>query len=77
MHMYAPTQDQVNRYVCACASGFSGQSCETNIDDCESNPCQNGGACMVSTTHHTHTLSWAVLDVEMNSVRIIPSQVSV
>ena len=35
------------RYLCECVLGFTGQNCETNIDDCpEDNPCQNGGACV-------------------------------
>ena len=26
-------------------SGFSGVNCESNIDECDSSPCQNGGKC--------------------------------
>lgn len=37
-------------FTCACATGFSGDTCDTNIDeetdDCSSNPCQNGGTCV-------------------------------
>jgi hypothetical protein len=32
--------------VCACAAGYSGDTCGTNIDDCASNPCVNGGTCV-------------------------------
>jgi hypothetical protein len=32
-------------YSCSCAVGFTGTNCEVNIDDCASNPCQNGGTC--------------------------------
>nr|XP_051676393.1 protein crumbs homolog 1 isoform X2 [Oryctolagus cuniculus] len=32
-------------YVCACHSGFTGIHCEEDIDECSSNPCQNGGTC--------------------------------
>merc|ERR1712167_374149 len=27
------------------AAGYSGSTCETNIDECESHPCKNGGKC--------------------------------
>jgi len=26
--------------------GFNGTECENNIDDCDPNPCQNGGTCI-------------------------------
>lgn len=29
-------------YRCICSSGFTGENCETNIDDCEFNECKNG-----------------------------------
>jgi hypothetical protein len=35
----------VNSFTCACAAGYSGATCATNINDCAPNPCLNGGAC--------------------------------
>ncbi|XP_010874503.2 protein crumbs homolog 2 [Esox lucius] len=32
-------------FLCHCQAGFAGESCERNVDECESAPCQNGGSC--------------------------------
>ncbi|KAM7368612.1 hypothetical protein PAMP_012935 [Pampus punctatissimus] len=32
--------------VCMCAPGFTGQHCETDVDECQSNPCLNGATCL-------------------------------
>lgn len=31
--------------ICDCKEGYSGRYCETNINECESVPCQNNGSC--------------------------------
>ena len=33
-------------YKCDCKQGFKGRRCEVNINECESNPCQNEGTCI-------------------------------
>ncbi len=32
-------------FTCSCAPGFTGTTCETDIDDCVADPCLNGGSC--------------------------------
>lgn len=32
--------------ICQCSIGYQGEFCETDINECESNPCQNGGQCI-------------------------------
>jgi hypothetical protein len=32
-------------YKCICNQGYEGPHCESNIDDCSPNHCQNGGSC--------------------------------
>ncbi|KAL3266100.1 hypothetical protein HHI36_010286 [Cryptolaemus montrouzieri] len=34
-------------YECNCFEGYIGSHCEKRIDVCQSNPCQNGGSCVV------------------------------
>ncbi|XP_077972920.1 uncharacterized protein LOC120337160 isoform X3 [Styela clava] len=34
---------------CVCPAGYTGSQCEINIDDCQQNPCQNGGTCTDAT----------------------------
>ncbi|XP_026738289.1 protein eyes shut-like [Trichoplusia ni] len=34
------------KFYCRCMPGWAGPKCEDQIDECESNPCQNGGVCI-------------------------------
>lgn len=38
------------RYKCDCEPGWSGASCDVNNNECESNPCVNGGTCKDMTS---------------------------
>jgi len=38
--------DGVNSFTCDCAAGFSGDTCDINVDDCASLPCRNKGVCV-------------------------------
>jgi len=37
--------DGLGTYSCRCPAGFTGTSCETDIDECGSQPCVNGATC--------------------------------
>ncbi|XP_063762554.1 delta-like protein C isoform X2 [Eleginops maclovinus] len=32
-------------YTCTCRPGFTGKNCEIETNECDSNPCKNGGSC--------------------------------
>jgi hypothetical protein len=44
-------------FYCAnnCPAGYGGLNCATNLDDCASNPCQNGGTCVDGVASYTCT----------------------
>ena len=37
--------DRLAYYECNCNSGYTGDYCQINIDECENIECQNGGMC--------------------------------
>lgn len=43
-----------HNFSCMCSPGFTGNNCETNIDDCKNVECQNGGSCVVSVKPSKH-----------------------
>ncbi|XP_028919839.1 protein crumbs homolog 1 isoform X2 [Ornithorhynchus anatinus] len=45
--------DKASGYLCQCQPGFTGIHCEEDIDECSSNPCQNGGTCENSLGNYT------------------------
>ncbi|XP_063796192.1 protein crumbs homolog 1 [Pseudophryne corroboree] len=38
-------QEEFIGYICECGNGLTGVHCEQDINECESNPCQNRGTC--------------------------------
>ncbi|XP_047455679.1 cubilin [Mugil cephalus] len=42
-------------YICNCNSGWEGANCDQNINECSSNPCQNGGTCTDNVNGFTCT----------------------
>lgn len=52
-------------YTCSCRPGFTGASCEIQVNECAGNPCRNGGSCTVSVPDlpqkENSDILWAVL----------------
>jgi len=48
-----PFQIVTGSYTCTCAAGFFGTNCGTNIDECATKPCQNGGICTDAVASYT------------------------
>ena len=38
---------------CQCISGYEGTLCNSNIDECSPDPCQNGGTCIDGMNSYT------------------------
>ena len=39
--------DYINSFECECFDGFSGEFCETDFNECDSNPCDPYGKCVM------------------------------
>ncbi|XP_064597910.1 von Willebrand factor D and EGF domain-containing protein-like [Liolophura sinensis] len=35
-------EDPLNKHLCQCIAGYTGEKCEVDIDECASNPCEQG-----------------------------------
>ena len=40
------------QFYCCCSQGYTGPNCEADIDECESQPCHNGGSCSEGDPGH-------------------------
>lgn len=49
----AGCESQLNSWYCICAPGYSGVRCQNEINECLSNPCQNGGWCIDGVNNFT------------------------
>lgn len=38
--------DGIASFSCACAPGYTGTRCESQVDECRSQPCRHGGKCL-------------------------------
>ena len=45
--------EHASGFLCHCLDGFTGPKCEVNIDECATNPCQNGAQCVDGTAQYT------------------------
>lgn len=41
--LYGSTSEQ---FYCCCDPGYRGDACEEDVNECSSQPCQNGGTCI-------------------------------
>ena len=41
-------QDLIGTYSCDCLPAYTGDDCDEEVDECQPNPCVNGGTCHVS-----------------------------
>ena len=46
-YSYFILQDGIDSFTCTCAVGYTGNICQTNVDDCVSSPCLNDATCVV------------------------------
>lgn len=47
-------------YTCSCLPGYTGASCESQVNECSGNPCRNGGSCTVSISRYDKQLETAI-----------------
>ncbi|CAH1775646.1 unnamed protein product, partial [Owenia fusiformis] len=45
--------EEEDGYTCICPSGFTGDHCETDINDCSPDPCSPGGTCIDGVYSYT------------------------
>lgn len=39
-------EDLILSFSCTCPPGYTGTTCQTDLDECSSNPCLSGGTCV-------------------------------
>ena len=47
--------DEIDQFSCQCQAGFSGKTCQHNINECLSSPCQNSATCQDGINMYTCT----------------------
>ena len=46
-NIFFPFQDLVNGFTCVCATGWDGDKCQFDRNECTLQQCQNGATCIV------------------------------
>lgn len=59
-------------YTCSCRPGFTGASCEIEVNECTGNPCRNGGSCTVSVNASNidldlYTITYKPMFLQLNT----------
>ncbi|XP_053386568.1 fibropellin-3-like [Mercenaria mercenaria] len=70
---------KTNGYSCQCTSGWTGQNCGTDIDECVSNsPCRNAAVCTNTQGHYSCgcTSGWTGLQCEIDVNECVTSPCS-
>ena len=49
----ATCQDTIGGFTCTCGAGWSGDTCDVNLDDCVNVTCQHGGTCVDGIANFT------------------------
>ena len=45
VRMEAPAPTLMGSFTCACPTGYTGDVCLDDVNECLNTPCQNGGTC--------------------------------
>ena len=51
--------DEVNNFRCDCPAGYLGKTCKNTTNECQINPCRNGGSC--HDLHRDYNVSSRIL----------------